>query len=115
MESSIPSLFRNTAATEAAFRRLLDMVRALPDVELEEKKTCVHFSTGNGAFLGVHPRKQGLRLTVPLARALPADCVAKCEQVSTHRFHNEIDFTDEHAAPRLAEWIEEAYSLKRSS
>lgn len=88
---SIPALFTKNEATTAAYRMLCRLVDDLPNVALEEKKTCVHLVTGSGAFLGVQPRNNGLLLTIPLARSLPGDRIVKCEQVSTRRFHNEVN------------------------
>lgn len=114
MKFPIIFLFQKNEATEAAYVAVGELVGGLPDVVLEEKKTCVHFSVGKGAFLGVHPRKQGVRLTIPLTRQLPENRVAKCEQVSANRFHNEVDLLEGGIDPDLAEWIREAYELKKS-
>ena len=65
--------------------------------------------------MGVHPRKNGLRLTIPLARGLPEDRIVKCEQVSARRFHNEVDLLAGQMDPELGHWIAEAHSLKTSA
>jgi hypothetical protein len=114
MEQSeiIPSLFTKNEASTAVYRALLGIVLNLENVSVEEKKTCVHLVTGSGAFLGVHPCKNGLRLTIPLARSLHEDRIVKCEQVSARRFHNEVDLQGGCLDPELVQWIAEAHSLK---
>lgn len=111
MTEDVPALFTKTEATTSAYRALCDLVSDLPNVSVEEKKTCVHLVAGSGAFLGVHPRKNGLRLTIPLARSLPEDQIVKCEQVSARRFHNEVDMIDGAVDPELGKWIAGAYSV----
>ena len=73
---------------------------------------------GKAAFLGVHPRKAGLRLTIKLDRRLPE--AIKSDQASKLRFHNEVDVsvtTKAGSANRALDssvvgWIEEAYRLE---
>jgi hypothetical protein len=110
---AVPSIFRKHGATEASYLRLLDVLSKLPGVKIEEKKTCIHAVAGKAAFLGVHPRKFGLRLTIKLDRRLPE--AVKSEVASKYRFHNEVDVgpgigRDLDAA--VAGWIEEAYRLE---
>jgi hypothetical protein len=79
----------------------------------ELKQTSAHFVVGKGAFLGVHPRSNLIIVNVVLTRALESVRVAKCEQVSKTRFHNEIKVhLSEEIDEELKGWIREAYQLK---
>jgi hypothetical protein len=114
----VPEIFRKNEASEQTFGRLLEILGKLPSVIIEEKKTCVHVVAGKAAFLGVHPRKFGLRLTIKLDRRLPE--AVKSDQASKLRFHNEVDVSLSAQADgairaldsTVAGWIEEAYRLE---
>jgi hypothetical protein len=116
--TSVPDIFRKHQATERTYLLLLDVLGKLLGVKIEEKKTCVHAVAGKVAFLGVHPRKHGLRLTIKLDRHLPE--AVKSDQASKFRFHNEVDVSDEVVTKQgfrplggaVRNWIEEAYRLE---
>ena len=85
----------------------------LGDVSVSEKKTCLHVDAAGAAFLGVHPRKTGLRLTIPLDRALNSERIVKCDAASKTRFHNDVDLVEGVALDaELKGWIEDAYKLR---
>lgn len=100
-------------ATKDAYETLIAHVKRLGPIQIQEKKTSIHLAAGNAAFLGVHPRKDGIRINIVLARKLE-NRVVKAEQVSKCRFHNEIDHKGSIPIdPELASWIEEAYRLQK--
>jgi hypothetical protein len=83
------------------------------DVTIREKGTCLHVDAAGAAFLGVHPRKSGVRLTIVLDRRLESERIVKCEAVSKTRYHNEVDFlAGDLIDTELRLWIEEAYKLR---
>ena len=91
MPATIPELFSKTPETAEAYEELIAFARSLGSVTIEEKKTCVHVVAGKAAFLGVHPRKAGLRLTIVLSRPIDSKRIVKCEKASAKRFHIEVD------------------------
>lgn len=106
----VPPIFSSEASRKACAAILAN----LPNVIIEEKKTSLHLVAGSGAFLGIHPRKDGVRLNVVLARKLDGPRIVKSEQVSKFRYHNELDFSgDTEIDPELLSWIREAYALRR--
>lgn len=109
---SIPDIFRSEES-RAAYAHLMDFADGLGGVEVQEKKTCIHLAAGGAAFLGVHPRKSGIRLTIPLSRKLDGPRIVKCEQASKARFHNEVDLMGGGPVDaELSQWIAEAHALR---
>jgi hypothetical protein len=114
MQAPTPAIF-TTADSQDAYRSLLTLIESLAGTRIEQKKTCLHVVAGKAAFLGVHPRKAGLRLNIVLARPLQSARVVKSEQVSRSRHHNEVDVTPETGIDdELRSWIIEAYNLQPS-
>jgi len=104
------SLFDGREPARAAYEILLSVLNNLGEFEVEEKKSSLHITNGSSAFLGVHPRKDGLRLNLVLNRRLEGGRVVKVEQVSAHRFHNEVDIhTQADIDEELAGLLTEAY------
>src|SRR5579885_2761630 len=91
MPTTIPALFTKSPETEKAYDELLAFARTLGNITVEEKKTCVHVVAVSAAFLGVHPRKSGLRITLVLSRPIDSQRIAKCEKASAKRFHIDLD------------------------
>ena len=112
MEATLPEIVCKSDATRAAYEELLGVLAGLSGVVVEEKKTSLHMVAGRAAFLGVHPRKNGLRLNIVLSRALEGERIAKSEQVSRSRFHNEVDVAPSDFDAELRGWISEAYELQ---
>ena len=99
------------AAMEEALLALEEHVDDASHVQTLFRLT--HTLKGNAASLGVHPRKDGLRVNLVLARRLEGDRMVKSEQVSKSRFHNELDLAAGLPIdPELAEWLREAYALQ---
>jgi len=77
----------------------------------EVKKTSIHLAR-NSAFLGVHPRKEHLLVTIKSDRATKSRRIVKAEQVSANRWHLEVKI----AAPSEIDneflgWARHAYEL----
>jgi Domain of unknown function (DUF5655) len=75
------------------------------------KKTSIHLTRSVG-FAGVHPRKSYLYLNIRTDYPIASPRIAKSEQVSKNRFHNELKLTspDEIDAELLG-WLKDAYAL----
>jgi hypothetical protein len=105
-------MFNRSVETQEAFSHLGVILGSMPLSRIEEKKSCLHVIAGKAAFLGVHPRKGGLRLNIVLARPLQGARVVKAEQVSRARYHNEVDVAANDFDAELLGWISEAYELQ---
>ena len=93
------------------YRHLLKKVRSIGPYEEEVKKTCVHL-VRKSAFLGVHPRKHGLLLTVKSTRALADECVAKILQASKSRWYVDVRIgSPAEIDERLIGWIRDSWEL----
>ncbi len=62
----------------------------------DPKNTCVHVTAGKGgtAYLGLHPRKGGVLVTIRTAKPIPSDRIRKAEQVSANRCHCDVLLSD---------------------
>lgn len=112
---TLPECFDRSDGCRLAYCGLVEFLDQFEGVVTEVKKQSVHFVTGRAAFLGAHPRREGIRLTLVLSRQLTGDRVVKAERTSKTRFHNELDLKGGSPVdPELAAWIREAYSLQRT-
>ncbi len=75
------------------YRALLASVKKIGPFEEQVKKTSVHLAR-KSAFVGVHPRKEYLLLTVKAEQPLKNPRIFKSEQVSKNRWHLEMKLTD---------------------
>jgi hypothetical protein len=113
MTYSVPPALAKNAQASAAWLILLPFLAEFADVSVREKSTCLHIDAGGAAFLGVHPRKTGVRLTIVLDHGIDSDRIVKCEAVSKNRYHNELDFqSGDSVDTDLKAWIEAAYKLR---
>jgi hypothetical protein len=101
-------------SSRAAYDTLLAALRELGPVEVEPKKTCVHVvaERDGTAFAGIHPRKNGVLLTLRTETAIVSPRVRKTEQASRNRHHNDLLV----ASPAdvdgdLKRWLAAAYAL----
>lgn len=107
---TVPEIFVCNGPTKKAFEELLSFADTLGQVQFEEKKTCAHLAAGKAAFVGIHPRKAGLRLTLVLSRPLQGDRILKCDKASAKRYYIEVNVIAENGIDdELKSWIEEAY------
>ena len=98
----------NLAAIHAA---LIGVVRGAGLYEIEPGKAS-YLVRNDRAFLGVHPRRGGLLVNVVLDHRVESDRMAKVEQVSRARFHNEVLLArPEDVDQEFVGWVREAYSL----
>jgi predicted transport protein len=107
------SPFDKSPVTRELYDHLLERVKALGPIVEETKNTSAHIVAGKGAFLGVHPRASGLLVNIVLDHTPASARVAKSEQVSKCRFHNEVKISSqEDVDEELMGWIGQAYQLK---
>ena len=103
------------AVVRQTFDRVLAVLHDIGPFQVEAKKTSIHLTRGVG-FAGVHPRKSYLYLNIRLDRPLAGERIARSEQVSKHRFHNEVKLsTPADVNPELTEWLRDAYELTDGS
>lgn len=99
------------STVHTTYERLLTELSSLGPFTVEPKKTSIHLVRNSG-FAGVHPRKSYLYLNLRLDRELTGPRIAKAEQVSKNRWHNEIrlDGPDQ-VDGEVQGWLQEAYAL----
>jgi hypothetical protein len=95
----------------AIYTRLLEALRAFGPFQEEPKKTSIHL-VRNAGFAGAHPRKNSLYLNIRTDYPIESPRIARSEQVSRNRFHNELKLSspDEIDAELLG-WLKDAYAL----
>lgn len=109
-ESGLSKIKANSVSSEI-YDELLTRLGAFAQFEVENKKTSLHIVHGR-AFLGVHPRKDGLLLNIVTAEPLTSPRIKKSERVSANRCHNEVIVTSvQDLDKELMAWIELAYAL----
>jgi len=95
----------------AVYSRLLEVLKTLGPFEEEAKKTSIHL-VHNGGFAGVHPRKSYLYLNLRTKERIESPRIAKAEQVSKNRFHNEVKLAHpDEVDAELTDWLRAAYTL----
>jgi hypothetical protein len=93
------------------YKRLIALVEHAGDFEVEAKKTSLHVVHGR-AFLGIHPRKDGMVLNIVTAEPLQSERLRKTEQVSANRWHNELLVTSEDELDdEVRGWVKLAHLL----
>jgi len=99
------------AVVLSIYHRLLEALHSFGPFQEEPKKTSIHLVQTLG-FAGIHPRKSFLYLNLRMNRPLQGERVAKSEQVSKNRYHNEVKITSpDEIDAELIDWLKEAYAL----
>lgn len=110
MQAPAPSIFKENDSNIAVYDALRSKLAEIGPFEIEEKKTSLHVTNRRAAFLGVHPRKNGLRLNIVLSSQIESGRIAKAVRVSANRWHNELDVAEPaQVDAELIEWIRQAY------
>jgi len=93
------------------YSKLKAALVALGSFREEVKKTSIHL-TRNSAFLGVHPRKDHLLVTIKSDTAMKSKRVIKAEQVSANRWHLDVKIADPSEINKeFLKWACHAYEL----
>ena len=99
------------AAVRQIYDRLLKATCRFGPVAEDPKKTSIHL-TNKTAFAGVATRKSAMVLTIKSDRQISSPRIHKCEQVSAHRFYNEVKITSAaEVDSELVKWLKDAYEL----
>ena len=86
-------------------------MRPLGLFDVEVKKTSVHL-VRSSAFVGIHPRREFLIVTIRSAKQIDSERVLKGEQVSKNRWHSEVKIFDRaDIDEQLMAWLRVAYDL----
>ncbi len=102
---------QSNPSNASVYNALLTYLNTLGEYSVERKKSSLHI-VKQRAFLGVHPRVNGLLLTIVTAKPLHDALIKKTEQVSANRFHNEVLLADDkELSGSILQWIAEAYRL----
>jgi hypothetical protein len=93
------------------YGRLLQAIGAIGPFREEPKKTSIHLVRTSG-FAGAHPRKSALILNLRTDYPIDSPRIAKREQVSKSRWHNEVKLSSPAAVDaEIAGWLQDAYNL----
>lgn len=111
-EFSISQHFENKdPVVRSIYDRILKESRKFGAVTEEPKKTSIHL-VNKSAFAGVVTRKSALILNIKSSAPIKHARVAKSEQLSASRFHQEVKLTSpEEVDPLLVGWLKEAYAI----
>jgi hypothetical protein len=111
MAANALAIIEANATTKKLYDTLLQNLEKIGEFDVEVKKTSLHIVHGR-AFLGVHPRKDGLLLNVVTNEPLQSERLKKVERVSANHYHNElIIHSVEDINSELLGWIKNAYKL----
>lgn len=93
------------------YTALIKYLDTLGKYSVEKKKSSLHI-VKERAFLGVHPRSNGLLINIVTDKPIKNGLIHKSEQVSANRYHNEIVVSDTSELNKtVQDWIKEAYQL----
>jgi Domain of unknown function (DUF5655) len=111
-EISISQHFENKdSVVKSIYDRILKESRKFGAVIEEPKKTSIHL-VNKSAFAGVTTRKNALVLNIKSAAPIKHARIAKSEQLSASRFHQEVKLTSpEEVDSVLVGWLKQAYAI----
>ncbi len=111
-EFSISGHFENKEpVVKSIYDQILKESRKFGAVTEEPKKTSIHL-VNKSAFAGVSTRKNALSLNIKSAAPIKHVRIAKSEQLSASRFHQEVKLTSpEEVNSDLVGWLKEAYAI----
>jgi hypothetical protein len=96
---------------KSIYEQILREVRKFGRVIEEPKKTSIHL-VNKSAFAGVTTRKNALILNIKSAAPIQHARIAKSEQLSAGRFHQQVKLTaPEDVDPLLVGWLKDAYAI----
>jgi hypothetical protein len=109
---SVSQHFENKdPVVKSIYDRILQESRTFGQVIEEPKKTSIHL-VNKSAFAGVTTRKNALLLNIKSATPIKHARIAKSEQLSAKRFHQEVKLTSpDDVDSDLVGWLKEAYAI----
>ena len=113
MTDDAAALFAKSEPVAAwIYRCLLGALAPYGPIRIEPKRTCLHLCGARAAFAGVHPRRNGVLLTIRSAVPIESPRVRKSDRVSAGRAHNDLVLTDPaEVDEELAGWLGEGLRL----
>lgn len=111
-EFSVSQHFENKdPVVKSIYDRILKESRKFGKVVEEPKKTSIHL-VNKSAFAGVSTRKNALILNIKSAAPIQHARIAKSEQLSASRFHQEVKLTSpEEVDSLLVGWLKDAHGI----
>jgi hypothetical protein len=111
-EFSVSQHFENKdPVVKSIYEQILSESRRFGTVIEEPKKTSIHL-VHKSAFAGVTTRKSGLILNIKSVHPIKHARIAKSEQISASRFHQEVKLTSpEQVDSVLVGWLKDAYAI----
>jgi hypothetical protein len=111
-EFSISQHFENkNPVVKSIYERILKEARTFGRVTEEPKKTSIHL-VNKSAFAGVTTRKNALILNIKSAAPIKHARIAKSEQLSASRFHQEVKLiSPDEVDSILVGWLKDAYAI----
>ena len=111
-EFSISQHFENKdPAVKTIYDRILKESRKFGAMTEEPKKTSIHL-VNKSAFSGVVTRKNALILNIKSSTPIKHARIAKSEQLSSSRFHQEVKLTSpDDVDAVLIGWLKDAYDI----
>jgi hypothetical protein len=111
MPEPADALSSATPVARALYNELLSAVASFGVFSVEVKKTSIHL-VRSSAFVGLHPRKQQLLITIVAAAPIPSGRIVKTEQVSANcwHLHVKLEIAGDIDAELLG-WLHEAYAM----
>ena len=111
-EFSVSLHFENKdPVVKSIYERILQESRKFGKVTVEPKKTSIHL-VNKSAFAGVTTRKNALLLNIKSAAPIQHARIAKREQLSAKRFHQEVKLiSPDEVDSDLVGWLKEAYLI----
>ena len=108
---AIPSVFTRSLVALEIYTILIAALRLRWKFTTEEKKTSLTLLANGHPFLELHPRKDSLRFSILLPKALESPRIVNVEQVSRGVLRNDLDLDSiEQLDEELMAWIDEAHS-----
>jgi hypothetical protein len=111
MDINALATIKGNVITNMLYSSLLEELKKIGMFDVEVKKTSLHI-VHKRAFLGVHPRKDGLLLNIVTSEPIRSERLRKTERVSANRYHNELVIgSTEDIDSELLGWVNSAYGL----
>ena len=109
---SVSQHFENKEpVVKSIYVRILQESRKFGKVTEDPKKTSIHL-INKSAFAGVTTRKNALILNIKSAAPIKHARIAKSEQLSASRFHQEVKLTSpDEVDADLVGWLKAAYAI----
>ena len=100
-------------AVKSIYDQIITASRKFGSVIEEPKKTSIHL-VNKSAFAGVMTRKNALILNIKSSAPIKHKRIAKSEQISASRFHQEVKLTSpDEVDSVLIGWLKEAYAISK--